>query len=155
MGHSATILSFSIATVDVGEYRKGPISDPSYNLNLSSTKSSSGICFLPSSFNNHETNAAIHRRKKKLSDEQKPPNSPPTNREILQIKATEKVIWRILNNNASVTLGYCGDLDQILMSFTRLSCGLSAVRFSFSSFFIYLSIFFSFSLFPLLFAFSL
>lgn len=45
LGHSATILSLSIGMVEAGEYRKGPISDPSNNRNLSSIKSSSGIWY--------------------------------------------------------------------------------------------------------------
>jgi len=44
LGHSEMILSLSIATVEALEYRNGPMSVPSYNRNLSSTKSSSGIC---------------------------------------------------------------------------------------------------------------
>lgn len=44
LGHSEMILSLSMATVEAVEYRNGPMSVPSYNRNLSSTKSSSGIC---------------------------------------------------------------------------------------------------------------
>lgn len=43
LGQSETILCLSISTVAAEEYLKGPISEPSYNLNLMSTKSSSGI----------------------------------------------------------------------------------------------------------------
>lgn len=43
LGQSEMILSLSMATVEAVEYPKGPMSVPSYNRNLSSTKSSSGI----------------------------------------------------------------------------------------------------------------
>jgi hypothetical protein len=43
LGQSETTLCFKKSTVEAAEYRKGPISEPSYNLNLISIDSSSGI----------------------------------------------------------------------------------------------------------------
>lgn len=65
-GHSATILSFSIATVEAGEYLNGPMSDPSYNLNFNSTKSSSGISHTNPTINAllFKTHRLIHHNNK-------------------------------------------------------------------------------------------
>lgn len=81
-GHSAKILSLSMATVEVGEYRNGPISDPSYSRNFNSTRSSSGI--LPLLLSIQQPNPQAFLLKKSALNP--PPNIP------IQFKSSTKSV---------------------------------------------------------------
>lgn len=86
-GHSEIILSLSIATVEEDEYRIGPMSDPSYSRNLSSTRSSSCICFPRSN-----TPRRTHRRHRS--------QNPSTKYELHKIKPTTRKTNLLRRNRA-------------------------------------------------------